>query len=170
MKERWDSEALDVTIDDVSFEGWVQEHQRLLYRIAYWWVASKTDAEDLVQETFLEAYRSRHSLRDLQLLRPWLVGILRHRHSRLKHHHARADVLPIELVEEPAVPADFDLESLDLHRALQQLDAHHRLPVMLFYFEELSYRDIAVALSIPIGTVMSRLSRSRKVLLEKLRP
>ena len=157
-------------IDDTTFEDWVEDHKRSLYRLAYWWIGSRLDAEDLVQETFLEAYRSRHNLRDLKLLRPWLVGILRHRHSQLKHRHARSNVLPIQLVEEPAANDIIDLERLDLHQALEQLDVHHRTPVVLFYFEELSYREIAVTLSIPIGTVMSRLSRSRKVLLKKLRP
>ena len=59
-------------------------------------------------------------------------------------------------------------ESLALHQALERLDERHRLPLVLFYFQELSYREIADALELPLGTVMSRLSRARQLLHEIL--
>lgn len=157
-------------IDNATFDGWVKEHQRLLFRIAYWWVSSRSDAEDLVQETFLEAYRSRNNLRDQELLKPWLIGILRNNHSQLRRRQMRTEASSLDLIVEPQGPSSIRTDHIALHQALQQLDAIHRLPLVLFYFEELSYRDISVALDVPIGTVMSRMSRSRRELFEKLRP
>jgi RNA polymerase sigma-70 factor (ECF subfamily) len=57
---------------------------------------------------------------------------------------------------------------LALHQALERLDERHRLPLVLFYFQELSYREIADTLELPLGTVMSRLSRARQMLHESL--
>jgi RNA polymerase sigma-70 factor (ECF subfamily) len=59
-------------------------------------------------------------------------------------------------------------QALALHQSLERLDERHRLPVVLFYFQELSYREIAEALELPIGTVMSRLSRARQLLHDSL--
>ena len=59
-------------------------------------------------------------------------------------------------------------DSLALHQALERLDERHRLPLVLFYFQDLSYREIAEGLELPLGTVMSRLSRARQLLHEIL--
>ena len=156
-------------IDDVTFDGWVREHQRLLFRIAFWWTSSRSDAEDLVQETFLEAYRGRSGLRDRELVRAWLIGILRNRYRKLQRQ-PRTETLTTVLEEELIAPHTLSEDYLALHQALRELDDRHRLPVVLFYFEELSYKEIGIALGIPLGTVMSRLSRARRHLLDKLQP
>ncbi|MGC1781038.1 MAG: sigma-70 family RNA polymerase sigma factor [Acidobacteriaceae bacterium] len=59
-------------------------------------------------------------------------------------------------------------QALALHQSLDRLDERHRLPIVLFYFQNLSYREIAEALELPIGTVMSRLSRAREMLHQSL--
>lgn len=158
-------------ISDQTFDGWVRQYHRLLYGIAYWWTGSRSDAEELTQEAFFQAYRSRSGLRDIEAVKGWLVGILRHCYAQLnrKGHH-RAEVSLDEMVEEfgelnrlnPDRP-DLD-QALALHQSLERLDERHRLPVVLFYFQDLSYREIAEALELPIGTVMSRLSRAREML------
>ena len=76
-------------ISDQTFDGWVRQHNRLLYGIAYWWTGSRPDAEELTQEAFFQAYRSRSGLRDIGAAKGWLVGILRHCYAQMhrKGHH-----------------------------------------------------------------------------------
>lgn len=73
--------------------------------------------------------------------------------------------------EMPYEPEDryvLDADTLALHQSLAKLEEHYRLPVVMFYFQDLSYSEIAMALELPLGTVMSRLSRARKLLHESL--
>jgi RNA polymerase sigma-70 factor (ECF subfamily) len=164
-----------VQISDQTFDGWVRQHHRLLYGIAYWWTGSRSDAEELTQEAFFQAYRSRSGLRDIEAVKGWLVGILRHCYAQMnrKSRH-KVEISLDEMIEEfgefnrlnPDRP-DLD-QALALHQSLESLDERHRLPVVLFYFQDLSYREIAEALELPIGTVMSRLSRAREMLHDRL--
>ena len=164
-----------VQISDHTFDDWVRQYQRLLFGIAYWWTSSRSDAEELTQEAFFQAYRSRSALRDVEAVKGWLVGILRHCYAQMnrKGHH-RFETSLDEMIEEfgelnrldPDRP-DLD-QALALHQSLESLDERHRLPVVLFYFQDLSYREIAEALQLPIGTVMSRLSRAREMLHDRL--
>jgi RNA polymerase sigma-70 factor, ECF subfamily len=164
-----------VQISDQTFDGWVRQHHRLLYGIAYWWTSSRSDAEELTQEAFFQAYRSRSGLRDLEAVKGWLVGILRHCYAQMNRKgHRRVEISLDGMTEEfgelnlpdPDHP-DLD-QALALHQSLECLDERHRLPVVLFYFQDLSYREIAEALELPMGTVMSRLSRAREMLHDKL--
>jgi RNA polymerase sigma-70 factor (ECF subfamily) len=158
-----------VPISDQVFDGWVREYQRLLFRIAYWWTGSRTDAEELTQEAFFQAYRSRSSLRDIGLVKGWLVGIMRHCYSqtRRKNRYGK-DISLEEIPYEPEERSAPDADVLALHQSLAKLEEHYRLPVVMFYFQDLSYSEIAMALDLPLGTIMSRLSRARKLLYESL--
>jgi RNA polymerase sigma-70 factor, ECF subfamily len=164
-----------VQISDQTFDGWVRQHNRLLYGIAYWWTGSRPDAEELTQEAFFQAYRSRSGLRDIEAVKGWLVGILRHCYAQMSRKgHRRVEVSLDEMTGEfgeldrhNADRPDLD-QVLALHQSLEGLDERHRLPVVLFYFQDLSYREIAEALELPIGTVMSRLSRAREMLHDSL--
>lgn len=162
-------------ISDQTFDGWVRQHHRLLYGIAYWWTGSRSHAEDLTQEAFFQAYRSRSGLREMEAVKGWLVGILRHCYAQMnrKGHHrfeTSLDEMMEEFGEMNRLETDRpDLDrALALHQSLECLDERHRLPVVLFYFQDLSYREIAEALELPIGTVMSRLSRAREMLHDRL--
>jgi RNA polymerase sigma-70 factor, ECF subfamily len=158
-------------ISDQTFDNWVHEYQRLLFGLAYWWTGSRTDAEELTQEAFLQAYRSRQSLRDEAAVESWLVSILRHCHSqRYRKQSSRNEVSLEELRIDPAEQTIFNPEAIALHHALAKLDEKRRLAVVMFYVQELSYREIGESLDVPLGTVMSRLSRARTALLELLDP
>jgi RNA polymerase sigma-70 factor (ECF subfamily) len=154
-----------VQVSDNAFDDWVRQYQRLLFGIAYWWTGSRSDAEELTQEAFFQAYRSRSTLRDIEAVKAWLVGILRHCYSQTRRKDRARDEVPLdEMADETG---DRDLlapDILALHQSLARLDEIHRLPVVMFYFQDLSYREISEALDLPIGTVMSRLSRARKIL------
>jgi len=160
-----------VQVSDQNFDDWVGQYHRLLYGIAYWWTGSRTDAEELTQEAFFQAYRSRSSLRDIEAVKGWLVGILRHCYAQMSRKgHRNVEVSLDEMMDEfgdlsqASINAPDVSQALALHQSLDRLDERHRLPVVLFYFQDLSYREIAEALELPLGTVMSRLSRAREML------
>ena len=152
-------------ISDQTFDDWVRQYHRLLFGIAYWWTGSRTEAEELTQEAFFQAYRSRSSLREVDAIKGWLVGILRHCYAQTRRKgHNRAEVPLDEVANEPGKKDQLSPDVLALHQSLERLDERHRLPIVMFYFQELSYREISEALELPIGTVMSRLSRARRLL------
>src|ERR1700751_5596788 len=164
-----------VHISDHTFDDWVRQYQKLLFGIAYWWTGSRTDAEELTQEAFFQAYRSRSSLREIEAVKGWLVSILRHCYAQMyRKGHSRMEISLDEVMEKSGETIDLRSDGSDprdvlaLRQALEGLDERHRLPLVLFYFQELSYREIAEALELPLGTVMSRLSRARQLLHESL--
>ena len=149
----------------------MRQYGTLLYGIAYWLTTSRTEAEELAQETFFQAYRSRNSLRDLSLVKGWLVGILRNCHAQAYRKNRPDRHLSLqEFSQDLPAKVMFSEEILTLQRSLSELHERHRLPLVLFYFEEMSYRDISEALGIPIGTVMSRLARGKALLHQTLVP
>uniref|UniRef100_A0A7C2NWJ2 RNA polymerase sigma factor n=1 Tax=Schlesneria paludicola TaxID=360056 RepID=A0A7C2NWJ2_9PLAN len=146
----------------------IDEHYQLVYRYVYRLCGDAVEAEDLTQHTFLTAQAKRDQLRDAAAARGWLCTIARHAFLRSRRPSQR----PLPLLDgvepwtEPAAPEEIDREALQA--ALDGLPEEFRTPVILFYFEEFSYKDIADQLQVPLGTVMSRLSRAKAHLREKL--
>ena len=149
-----------------------------LYNFARWIAHDPHDAEDLVQETYMKALRAFASFRLDSSLRAWMFKILKNTYlnscSRLERR-ITVDIDPAEDVAEFAIeyetPDTILAKCLDvdlLQRAIAELPEHSREVLLLCDVEDMSYQEIAEALSIPIGTVMSRLSRARKVLRETL--
>jgi RNA polymerase sigma-70 factor, ECF subfamily len=122
-------------------------------------------ADDLVQDTLERAWARFSMWQKRGELRAWLFGIM-HNHfvDRLRAQRARPeDAVGDELPELPQRATQADrLELRDLDRSLQRLPAEQREVLLLAGVEELSYREIALALGVPVGTVMSRLSRGRE--------
>jgi RNA polymerase sigma-70 factor (ECF subfamily) len=149
-----------------------------LYNFAHWLTGSREEAEDLVQETYLKAFKGFAAFQQGTNLRAWMYRILRNTFltSRTGLSVKMAEALDLE-DDRTALPVTSATpESLLLARADQQAvqDALERLPVpfreviLLCDMEEMSYQEIAETLGIPIGTVMSRLSRARKAMRELL--
>lgn len=143
---------------------------RALYATARRLTGNVQDAEDLVQETYLRGFRAFDRFEPGTNLRAWLYSIL---------HNARTDALrkrrPMRIVDEPVedgpaqAPEQHQLGAeLDLEKALARVPEVFREALILRDIEELSYEEIARALDIPIGTVMSRLYRGRAVLRQAL--
>lgn len=152
-------------VDDNTFNDWVREHHRLLFGLAYWWLGSRADAEELTQETFFQAYRSRNSLQNAAAVKSWLVSILRHTYSHaLRTQSNRRETALDDADKILAIDASLNPDVLALRKAIERLDERYQLPVILFYLQELSYKEIAEALDLPMGTVMSRLARGRQLL------
>lgn len=158
------------------FEAQVLPHLDAAYRLARWLTRSPGDADDIVQEAFLRAFRAFDSLRNADA-RAWVLAIVRNCSlSALAERHRR----PLEpLTEEHedrdesvtgAAQADPERASIEhderrtLERLIAALPTEHREVLLLRELEELSYREIAAVTRIPIGTVMSRLARARAAL------
>jgi len=144
----------------------VEEHYQMLFRFAWRLSGSPEDAEDLTQQTFLIAQRKLHQLQDPTAVRSWLCTILRHHFLRTVDR----PIASLEAVPEPddpgSTPDEFDSEALQT--ALNELPEEFRTVLVLFYFGDFSYKEIAEQLEVPLGTVMSRLARGREQLKQKL--
>ena len=150
-----------------------------LYNFARWLVQNSNDAEDLVQETYLKALRSFGSFQQGTNFRAWIFRILRNTFLSSRSRLDRRMTVAIDSEDEsPAFPVTFATpESLLIERstneavrcAIEQLPVIFREVILLCDVEEASYREIAEILSIPIGTVMSRLARARKAVGEAVR-
>lgn len=150
-----------------------------LYGTALRLTRRQADAEDLVQDTYLKAFRSAGQFQRGTNLKAWLFTILHNTFRNMRRHDGRNPVdLDSEYVEQaPAKAAgDFSPEELltratldvDLQEALDALPEAFRQAVWLRDVEELTYAEIADVLDVPIGTVMSRISRGRRALYERL--
>jgi len=150
----------------------VAQHHGAVYGYAYRLTGAAADAEDLSQQVFLIAQQKVVQLRDPAAARGWLFTILRRCFSKnLKRNRAlSARRLPLNVENVPAeIPSDeapIDPEQLQV--ALDELPPKYRLVVVMFFFEDCSYRQIAEQLKVPIGTVMSRLARAKARLKSRL--
>ena len=144
------------------------------YRFARWLTRSSPDADDLVQESFLRAFRGFDSLRGGDV-KAWLLTIVRNCHATALRQQQRRATVPLpDEYEEPAAsgasvpqPESASLaaqEQCSLARALAGLPQEHREVLMLREMEDMSYREIAAVTGVAIGTVMSRLARARAAL------
>jgi RNA polymerase sigma-70 factor (ECF subfamily) len=164
-------------------EGFEQEalvHLDALYRVALRLTANAADAEDLVQETMLRAYRSWDRYTPGTNAKGWLLTILRHlfinEYRRKSRHPETVDVDTIEpfalfqeVQEEDPQGAFFDkIVDDEVLRAVDQLPEAFREAVTLSDVEGLSYEEVAKVLDVPVGTVKSRLYRGRRLLQAKL--
>ncbi|MCZ2341511.1 MAG: sigma-70 family RNA polymerase sigma factor [Bacteroidales bacterium] len=155
----------------ISIQQLIEAHYDALYRYAYRLSGSNGDADDLTQETFGKALTRMDQLREPEHAKAWLFRILRnaylHRHrDRLRHPTVSLDSVG-DLAEESSEPG-LALDPVLLQNALNELEEGFRTPLILFYFEDFSYRDIAEQMDLPIGTVMSRLARAKSHLRQRL--
>jgi len=154
-------------------EQLVEEHYAVLYRYAYRLTGLANDAEDLTQETFLKAQAHLEQLRDPARAKPWLFSILRNAYlHRIRSDRQERRVALDEigdLAEPPPEPLP-PVEPERLQEVLNELPEVFRTPIVLYYFKDFSYRDIAEAMDLPIGTVMSRLARAKSHLRCRLMP
>jgi RNA polymerase sigma-70 factor, ECF subfamily len=149
----------------------VAQHHRDVYRYAYRLAGTPEDAEELTQQVFLTAQAKLAQLRQPESARSWLFTILKRSYIKSRGHWRpiSAGSLDLKLENIPErVPAADDVDREQLQLALDRLPPKHRLVLVMFYFEEASYREIAERLDMPIGTVMSRLARAKARLRDML--
>ncbi len=169
--------------DQANFERDAMQYAPQLYSAALRMTRNPADAEDVVQETFLKAYRAYHTFEEGTNLKAWLYRILTNTYiNRYRKKVRRPTEVEFGEVEDlylykrmgsgesgsAARSAEEEvLEQFveaDVKAAVEELPEHFRLPVLLADVEGFSYKEIAEIMDVPIGTVMSRLHRGRKAL------
>jgi RNA polymerase sigma-70 factor (ECF subfamily) len=153
-----------------SFEEAALPHLNAAYNLARWLTRNDRDAEDVVQEAYLRALQHFRSFQQGVDARPWLLAIVRNTYyTWIRHNRAPELSAPFDEGTYAETPDDSDPEMLllkkadkqMLRRALEKLPADFREIIVLREFEELSYKQIADVVDVPLGTVMSRLARAR---------
>ena len=150
-----------------------------LYNFAHWLTRNREEAEDLVQETYVKALKGFSSFHLGTNFRAWMYRILRNTFLTSRTGLRATMTVPLDLEEDgPELAVESDtpetilierVNSQLVQNAIDELPVHFREILLLCEVEEMSYQEIAETLSIPIGTVMSRLSRARRTLGERLR-
>lgn len=156
-----------------NFEYTAIPHMKDLFRVARRTMRNHTDAEEVVQEVYLQAWKSFHRFQQGTNCRAWLFKIMFH---VIDHYRRKANRLVTVGEEEQYLfddlswtpPASAELKDEDLIDALDRVPACYRTIVVMADVHEYAYREIAEILGIPQGTVMSRLSRGRKMLRSEL--
>lgn len=157
------------------FELTMWPHMRAAYNLARWLVRNDHDAEDVVQESFLKAYKAQESFRGSDP-RVWMLSIVRNTAMDFLRRSKKGMAVPLEdrgheSEDRSPGPERLLLEQTrreQVRQAISHLEPEFREVVVLREIEGLSYKEIASALGIPMGTVMSRLSRARNLLLAEL--
>jgi RNA polymerase sigma-70 factor, ECF subfamily len=164
---------------DHHFRQLVILYQQRLYSFALRLVGSPQDAEDLIQETFLRSYHALKSYPVLKVrtlrIRPWLytvtLNIFRNRQRKLEHQSIPLDTSedsPLLEIEDPSCGPDEEAYWHEMRRELEMqlasLAERYRIAVTLYYFEDLSYSEIAELLNQPIGTVKAHVHRALRQL------
>ncbi len=155
-------------------------HFERLYNFACWLTQDRHEAEDLVQETYAKALKGFSSFQPGTNFRAWIYKILRNTFLTSRTGLKAASTVPLDVEgEEESLPATKETpESILLQRsdsqlvqqALEQLPVLYREVLLLCEVEEMSYQEISATLAIPMGTVMSRLSRARRALRAAVAP
>jgi RNA polymerase sigma-70 factor (ECF subfamily) len=179
---RWKRPVQETVAGSSTFEDLALPLLPALYNVASWLSQNATDAEDLVQETFLKALRGFDSFEPGSNFKAWIFRILRNTYltSRSGLHARRTVSLEEELQETDAGPGLYPEGAIDrltpeldlirlsnraaLESAMEQLPPPLLEVVLLCDVEEMKYKEIATVLDIPIGTVMSRIARARAAL------
>ena len=155
-------------VDEVDYERAVALYHEDLHRFALSLARNPDDARDLTQESYCRLLGKSRQLRDRTKVKSWLFTTLYRVFLGWKRHEKRFPHLELSVAEPelPALTGDMvdRMDGATVMDALQEIDEHHRTPLMLFYLRSLSYREIAKLLDVPVGTVMSRLSRAKAIL------
>jgi RNA polymerase sigma factor (sigma-70 family) len=153
-----------------TFEEAVLPHLNAAYNLAHWLTRNDTDAEDVVQEAYLRAFKFFGGFHGADG-RSWLLAIVRNTcYTWMQHNRSLELSVPLDDEQREIESTDLNPEALLLQRAdtlmvrraLEELPVEFREVLVLRELEEMSYRDIASITDLPLGTVMSRLARGRK--------
>lgn len=149
-----------------AFVRLINAAEKSLYRVARAILKSDSECADAIQESILKAYKSMGGLREPQYFKTWLTKILINECNRILKNNRK--IIPIEEYIDQAYTLDA-YEKIEIQEAVNSLEDEFRIVVILFYFEDMTIKDISQTLDIPEGTVKSRLSRARERLSKQLK-
>ena len=161
-----------MNVDDLDYEQIVAVHHEHLYRFAFSLAGNPDDAAELTQETYVRLLTKGGQLRDRSKVKTWLFTTLYRVFLGWRRHATRFPHFEISTME-PELPhftpamAD-EVDGVMAMDTALQIEEHFRAPLVLYYLQGLAYKEIAEVLDIPIGTVMSRLSRGKELLRKRL--
>lgn len=160
------------------FQALTDPHIQLLYNMALRYCGNSYDAEDILQESMYIAYKNRKQLKDEGKCKAWLLTILRRQYLKEIRQNASRPTAVEDISSIPQIEAHISSDhclALEKKEAaervrhyLAELPENYQTPTLLYYMDDMSYMEIAHALDMPMGTVMSRLSRARQLLKKKL--
>ncbi len=149
----------------IDFEELVNTYYEPLYRFGYSLMKNEHDASDLAQQAFYIYAEKGSSLRDPSKVKSWLFTTLYREFLRIRRKTSTMTAYEPEALERETPPINSNVgratDAADALEALNQVDEIYRDALTLFYLKDLSYREIAEIIDVPIGTVMSRLSRGK---------
>jgi RNA polymerase sigma-70 factor, ECF subfamily len=158
-------------MSEVDFQQLVSQQYAPLYRFAVSLAKAETDAADLTQQTFFLWASKGHQLRDASKAKAWLFTTLYREFLGRRRHEDRFPQVELDDVREEEMSVSPNVNAFDgatVLQALHEVQEGFRTPLTLFYLEQFSYQEIADMLEVPIGTVMSRLSRGKAQLRQRL--
>ena len=163
------------------FWNLAQDQTRFLYNVAFRYVGNRYDAEDLVQETLYTAYKKFHQLRDNRKFKSWMFTILRNHFLKWQRKKVPVQANEFEngidylsqleavsLRQDAASVYERKIEAEAVQSILDILPEKYKAVLILYYMEDSSYQEIANMLAVPVGTVMSRLSRAKHMMKKAL--
>src|SRR6266566_4833881 len=158
-------------MSEADFQQLVDRQYPPLFRFALSLAKSEADAADLTQQTFFLWASKGNQLRDRSKAKSWLFTTLYHEFLGRRRHEVRFPKVELDDVREEEMSISSNVNAFDsaiVLQALRNVEELFRAPLTLFYLEQFSYQEIADILEVPIGTVMSRLSRGKAQLREQL--
>ncbi len=158
-----------------------KDHVKFIYNMALRYAGNQYDAEDLVQETYFIAFKKFDQLRDESKLKSWLFTILRNTYLKTRRQSGQSKITEYDdgteyisaleiAVEQIDVATAYEqkIESDQIQQLLAELPEKYKSPLLLYYLSEMSYQEISETIDLPMGTVMSRLSRGKQILKKKI--
>ena len=163
------SRQMDRESEWAAFEAEALPHLSALFRLAMWLVRDRAEAEDLVQDTFTQELQSFHRYDKGTNCRAWLIRVMFHTNSNRRRANARLQLInetDVRIAETVAFdpPTPEGLTEEEVLNALRSLPPQFGEVVLLADIEDMAYKEIATTLDVPIGTVMSRLHRGRRLM------
>jgi RNA polymerase sigma-70 factor, ECF subfamily len=150
-------------MSETEYEAMVRAYSSDLFRFAHWLCRNRWQAQDLVQETFVAAWKGRESLRDGKSAKAWLFSILRNEHVRV-YQRKRLELVDTELEDIGVASDGNELERVELENMLRALPENFREPLLLQVLGGFSGKEIASMLNLSEENVMTRLTRARQAL------
>ena len=148
-------------MDAQTFQAEAKRLEKLLYRVAWSYLSNDRDVEDAVQDALIKAWEKRGSLRSADKFRPWLMQILVNQCKNVLRKRRKWSFFPLEEDTASVEPPE---DGAPVHEALQKLKPEQRIVMTLFYVDGYTMQEIADTLSIPLGTIKTRLHSARKQL------
>lgn len=158
--------------DRAALAALYEEHRRPLVAYLMTLTADRGQAEEILQDTLVAVWRHAHTFRGRSTLRTWLLGVARRQAHNALRRGGRLAPTPGEAALQPLVAADPDpadvaiarATAVEIDAALDRLTPLHREALVLAFVHDLSYREMALVLDVPLGTVKSRLSNAKRAL------